>query len=91
LILKAVLAAADIEFRRTHNLLKLFQLLGNAEISVPVEESILDTLNPFAVTLRYDQFDVSEPFYRQEALEAIRGLRAWVQERLDKLEQEHQP
>jgi HEPN domain-containing protein len=56
--LKAVLFTHQIEFRRTHNLVELAGLLRKTGIKVPIEDSELDMLNPYAVEFRYDDADI---------------------------------
>lgn len=56
--LKAVLFLHQIEFRRTHNLVELAELLRKNGINVPVEDSDLARLNPYAVEFRYDDTDI---------------------------------
>ena len=55
--LKAILFTHQIEFRRTHNLNELSQLLLQHGIETPIMDDRLDWLNTFAVTLRYDDKD----------------------------------
>lgn len=56
--LKAVLFTHQIEFRRTHNLVTLAELLRAAGIEVPINDSELARLNPYAVEFRYDDADI---------------------------------
>jgi HEPN domain-containing protein len=56
--LKAVLFSRRIEFRRTHNLTELAQLLRQHGVEMPVADDPLRRLNPFAVTFRYDDMDI---------------------------------
>ena len=52
--LKAVLFSRQIEFRRTHDLTELAQLLRQEGVETPVVDGLLERMNPFAVTFRYD-------------------------------------
>lgn len=58
--LKAVLFLHRIEFRRTHDLTELAQLLRQHGIESPVADLQLNVLNPFAVTFRYDDTLLSQ-------------------------------
>jgi len=59
--LKAVLFIYQVEFERTHDLVKLAQLLLEKGVDLPVSEDQLRALNPFAVTYRYDILELSNP------------------------------
>lgn len=76
--LKAALFAHEIEFGRTHDLVKLAQLLRSRGIVVPVSDSQLRTLNPFAVTFRYDEADI-ETIPEEEAANLVSSTRAWAE------------
>jgi len=56
--LKAVLFSRQIEFRRTHDLTVLTQLLRQHGVETPIADEHLGRLNPFAVTFRYDDRDI---------------------------------
>lgn len=75
--LKAVLFALGIPFRRTHDLIELAHLLGGARHHFPLNLDQLALLNPYAVTLRYDDLDV-QTLSAQEAGELARLARAWA-------------
>ncbi len=51
--LKAVLAAASIEFPRTHNLSMLIELLRRSRVPLPPDADELPQLTPFGSALRY--------------------------------------
>jgi hypothetical protein len=51
--LKAVLSAAGIEFARTHDLVRLVDLLAANGFSIPADAQWIDELNPYAVDARY--------------------------------------
>ncbi|MFT0743676.1 HEPN domain-containing protein [Synechococcus sp. RC10B2] len=57
--LKAVLFLQQIEFERTHDLVKLARLLAYRGVTLPVTESQLRRLNPFAVAFRYDDLEIT--------------------------------
>ena len=75
--LKAVLFLHRIEFRRTHDLVKLAELLRNQGIDPPVPDGALRRLNPFAVTFRYDDTDIAR-ITREEAAEIVTATRDWA-------------
>ena len=52
--LKAVLFSRLVEFRRTHDLIELSDLLEGNGIQIPVASAWLKSLNPFAVAFRYE-------------------------------------
>ena len=76
--LKAALFAHEIEFGRTHDLVKLALLLRGRGIVVPVSDSQLRRLNPFAVTFRYDEADI-ESVAPEEAAKQVSSIRAWAE------------
>jgi len=55
--LKAVLVVKCVEFRKTHDLMELMQMLEDNGLPVPENREALDDLEPYAVTARYDFFD----------------------------------
>lgn len=56
--LKAVLTALRADIGRTHNLVALAGQLAETGEAPPVSGDQLSLLNPYAVTLRYDDIDV---------------------------------
>ena len=75
---KAVLFSRQIEFRRTHNLTELAQLLREHEIEPPVADDSLSRLNPFAVTFRYDDMDI-ELITREDTASWVADIRRWAE------------
>jgi HEPN domain-containing protein len=75
--LKAVLFGHKIEFGPTHDLIKLTKLLRSRGIVVPVSDSQLRRLNPFAVTFRYDDADI-ETTAQEDAANLVSSTRAWA-------------
>ena len=55
--LKAVLSANGIEFRSTHDLVTLLDLLQDNDVPAPPAAEQLDELNPYAVEARYGMID----------------------------------
>lgn len=75
--LKAVLSAHRIEFRRTHDLISLLDLLQDNDLPTPPEAAWLDELNPYAVEARYGTID-PEGLDRARALDAATHVLAWA-------------
>jgi HEPN domain-containing protein len=74
---KAVLFTHEIEFGRTHDLVKLANLIRSRGILVPVSDSQLRTLNPYAVTFRYDEGDI-ETIQQEEVANLVISMREWA-------------
>ena len=80
-LLKAVLAARAVAFRRTHQIRELMVVLDDAGIPIPPDLADLDELTPFAVEFRYDDVPVGEePALDRPAIrDRVRRLRAWIE------------
>jgi HEPN domain-containing protein len=80
-LLKALLMAREIQYRKTHDLRELIDLLFEHAIILPESLMEIRTLSPFAVDFRYDYLPSEEEvqFDRRNALEMVRQLRAWVE------------
>ena len=76
--LKAVLSAHQITFRKTHDLVELLDLLRDGGRALPPGADSLDTLNPFAVTLRYDLFE-AEAVDRNWIAKTVAVVRIWAE------------
>ncbi len=85
-LLKALLMARNIPYRKTHDLRELIDLISDNDIKFPEPLMGIRTLSPFAVEFRYDYLPAEEesPFDRQKALEMVRDLRKWVEEEIAK-------
>lgn len=85
-LLKALLMARNIPYRKTHDLMELIDLIRDRGIRFPESLMGIRTLSPFAVEFRYDYLPPEEesPFDRQNALEMVRDLRKWVEGELVK-------
>ena len=79
--LKAALFSHQIEFERTHDLVKLARLLGDHGIALPVSADQLCWLNPFAVTFRYDDLEL-ELISREDAASLVADVRSWAEEQV---------
>jgi HEPN domain-containing protein len=91
--LKAVLFSRQIEFRRTHNLIELAQLLRREGVEAPVTDDLLERLNPFAVTFCYDDMDI-ELMTRKDAMGLVVKVWKWAEAQVStaaQSEQENDP
>jgi len=77
--LKAVLFSQQIEFARTHDLVKLARLLGDQGVMLPVREDQLRRLNPFAVAFRYDDMEIA-PVAQEGMASLIAEIRGWAEQ-----------
>jgi HEPN domain-containing protein len=77
--LKAVLFARLVEFRRTHDLIELADLLERNGVKVPIASRWFKSLNPFAVAFRYEE---AEPrrIDTPALSDVVRKVRAWAGE-----------
>jgi HEPN domain-containing protein len=80
--LKAVLAGKAIPFRKTHDLVELVDLLKDRLQLTPPDVDVLDQLNPFAVTFRYELLDL-EPVNRRQLRNALDAIRHWTEQHID--------
>jgi HEPN domain-containing protein len=80
--LKAVLAGKAIPFRKTHDLVELVDILKDRLQLAPPHVDVLDQLNPFAVTFRYEFLDL-EPVNRSQLLKALGAIRQWAERQID--------
>ena len=76
--LKAVLFSRQIEFRRTHNLTELAQLLRQEGVETPVADDLLERMSPFAVAFRYDDVDI-KLLTREDARGPVVKVRKWAE------------
>jgi HEPN domain-containing protein len=76
--LKAVLFSRQIEFRRTHDLTELAELLRQEGVEMPVADDSLERLNPFAVTFRYDDMDI-ELMTPEDVVGLVVEVRKWAE------------
>lgn len=77
-LLKAVLAASDIEFPRTHSLRFLLDLLADHKLAPPAPLHGVAELYPFGVQLRYETPLDDEPLDRPAMRELLERLREWA-------------
>jgi HEPN domain-containing protein len=81
-LLKALLADRNTDVPRTHDLLRLLELVREAGYEIAIAEEDVETLTPFAVTLRYEGEDETHPLERTRAEKLVAGLWAWVERQL---------
>ena len=82
-LLKALLAANDIQYRKTHDIRELIDLLEDHKTPIPGELVNLDDFTPYAVEFRYEDISYErEILDRTKAMEKIKELDAWVREQL---------
>ena len=88
--IKAVLAANSVEYPRTHNLVRLLQLLGSVFGPMPPDGMELKILTVFGVPLRYDQEtpDQEISIDRAWAVGAARRCVAWAESRMRTMDQQ---
>lgn len=81
-ILKGVLANYGIEFRKTHDIRELVDLLIDNGIQFPEELEDIDMLTPFAVEYRYDFYgeEYEEKLDRMELKNMLEKLKKWAYE-----------
>ncbi len=85
--LKAVLILHGIEFRKTHNLDELVDLLKDHAVAEPPNTSELDMLTPYAVLLRYD-FGVNESLSREQSMVLVKDTYEWANGLVDRSSQD---
>jgi HEPN domain-containing protein len=80
--LKSVLTARGLDFGRTHNLVALAGQLKQAGEWLPDTGDALSLINPYAVTLRYD--DLEEELLSAAVLcDVVAALIEWAANRVD--------
>ena len=77
--LKAMLARYHREFRRTHDLAELLDLLADAQVPLPPHADSLDELNPYAVEFRYG-FVEPAGLDRNAVKLMVEAVRAWAEQ-----------
>lgn len=83
-LLKAVLAAHGVKFRRTHDLVELIDLLVDNRLPFTQELDEVRNLTPFAVEYRYGEFfSESETYFdRQQAVLYVERVSRWAESML---------
>ena len=80
--LKATLATQGAEVPRTHDLLRLVELLDARGIAIPASARWIDALNPYAVEARYGMVEPGK-LDRPCTLATIDEVLAWARQRVD--------
>jgi HEPN domain-containing protein len=79
--LKAVLARAQVPFRRTHDIAELLDLVSDAGLPGPPHADRLDELNPYAVEARYG-WSGSAALDRAAVTRWLDDVLLWARQRL---------
>ncbi|MBI4357151.1 MAG: HEPN domain-containing protein [Gammaproteobacteria bacterium] len=79
--LKSVLTHHGILFKRTHDLVELYSLLEQHSVEIPFEQDLLERLNPYAVTFRYDDAEI-ELVERKEVGQFVNLIYAWAKKQI---------
>jgi HEPN domain-containing protein len=79
--LKAVCVHQNLDFPRTHSLVRLLDILDLGGVNVPPEAKMVDILTQYAVQTRYPGFteEITITEY-QEALELARLIVSWSEQ-----------
>ncbi len=80
-VIKAVLVSNAVIFRRTHDLEELADLLERQDIEPPLSKDQLRRLNPFAVTIRYQDIEITLTEINTVA-EMMEHVHAWVEKQI---------
>ena len=83
-VLKAVLSAKSIAFRRTHDLAELMDLLADNQMALPPNADTLDELNPYAAELRYG-FVEPHGLDRTKTQKVLESLFSWAENQVKDL------
>ena len=75
--LKAVLIRHGIEFRKTHDLVELLDLIADRDKPLPPHADSLDELNPYAAEFRYG-FIEPKGLDRRRVQEKVAAVLAWA-------------
>jgi HEPN domain-containing protein len=81
-ILKALLIEFGVEFRRTHNLRLLIDLLHDSGHGLPAGLVDLDVWTPYAALLRYEDLPTEVHLDRSAARQLLRELRTHAERQL---------
>jgi hypothetical protein len=76
------LALHSIKFRKKHDLGELLDLYEQHKLPLPPMMDVLDELNPYAVTLRYDLIDM-DALERERAKAIVNAVRKWADEQIN--------
>lgn len=79
-LLKTLLAERDVEYPRTHSLLRLIHLAGEHSYAPPDFVQELVALNRYAVVERYEVRPPATALDRVRVLALVERFREWVEE-----------
>jgi HEPN domain-containing protein len=85
-LLKAALSHHQVVFKKTHDLVQLFNLLKATGVSVPPEIEESRRLGPYAVAFRYEDIATDEEapaLDRSWAAQCVERTRKWVDSLLE--------
>lgn len=77
-LLKALLAERGADIPKTHDLVRLMELVEDQGVQVPSELIDVERLTPFAVTLRYHRSHDKPVFLEEQVRSVVEHLRQWV-------------
>jgi HEPN domain-containing protein len=80
--LKAVMLSHGLEEARIHDLGRLLEILGKADIPLPPGADWLDALSIYAVPLRYSDLLDIEPLDRQATIALVEEIGGWAADQL---------
>jgi HEPN domain-containing protein len=80
-VIKAVLVSNTVVFRYTHDLEELADLLERQGIELPLPRDQLKRLNPFAVTVRYEDVEITLTDVNTVA-EMMMHVHTWVERQI---------
>lgn len=86
--LKAVCVLREIEFRRTHDLAALAELIRASGVDLPVSVDSLRLINPFAVEFRYDD-EIVPSITRDELETLVMKVLSWAVQCLELASGDH--
>ena len=80
-MIKAVLSATGVAFRKTHDLTELIDLVYDSGAEFPAGLEEVKALSPFAVEFRYDDLPVGQKefFDRERVALQVQEVRRWAE------------
>jgi len=81
-LLKGVLSAYGVSFRRTHDLRELMDVATDTRLGLPDDLADLDMLTPYATLMRYEGIVAEPQLDRAAARQMIRRLHRWAEAKI---------
>jgi HEPN domain-containing protein len=81
-LLKAVLSLGKVEFKRTHNIRELMDLLADNGSPLPAHLHEIDILTAYGVLARYEHMTFTSSIDRRALRRMIHDVRAWADQKL---------